>query len=274
MSNEEQIEYWNENAGLKWAEHQTALDAMLAPATSALIEAAAIQRGERVLDIGCGTGETSLIAVEAGAQVTGVDISEPMLELARSRADGRAEMLIADASQYQADTVFDLAMSRFGVMFFEDPVAAFANIRKNLKPDGRMAFACWQTPKVNDWVMVPMKAIKPLMPEAPETDPHAPGPFAFADPERLDGILREAGFSNIEITPHGIDVCLTQSGGVDGAVDFSSQIGPASRALGEVEEALRPKLLAALKEALAPHDRAGRVTLPGGIWIVKASVAD
>ena len=274
MSNEEQIEYWNENAGLKWAEHQTALDAMLAPATSALIEAAAIQRGERVLDIGCGTGETSLIAVEAGAQVTGVDISEPMLELARSRADGRAEMLIADASQYQADTVFDLAMSRFGVMFFEDPVAAFANIRKNLKPDGRMAFACWQTPKVNDWVMVPMKAIKPLMPEAPETDPHAPGPFAFADPERLDGILREAGFSNIEIAPHGIDVCLTQSGGVDGAVDFSSQIGPASRALGEVEEALRPKLLAALKEALAPHDRAGRVTLPGGIWIVKASVAD
>jgi hypothetical protein len=119
-----------------------------------------------------------------------------------------------------------------------------------------------------------MKAIKPLMPEAPETDPHAPGPFAFADPERLDGILREAGFSNIEIAPHGIDVCLTQSGGVDGAVDFSSQIGPASRALGEVEEALRPKLLAALKEALAPHDRAGRVTLPGGIWIVKASVAD
>ncbi|MEO9469595.1 methyltransferase domain-containing protein [Parasphingorhabdus sp.] len=274
MSNEEQIEYWNDNAGEKWAEHQAALDAMLAPATSVLIEAAAIQPGERVLDIGCGTGETSLIAVEAGAQVTGVDVSEPMLELARSRADGRAQLLLADASEYQSDTVFDLIMSRFGVMFFEDPAAAFANIRKNLKPDGRMVFACWQSPKVNDWVMVPMKAIKPLMPEAPETDPYAPGPFAFADSERLDGILQTAGFENIEITAHVVDVCLTQSGGVDGAVDFSSQIGPASRALGEVDETLRPKLLAALKEGLAPHDKDGRVTLPGGIWLVKASAAN
>lgn len=273
MSNEEQIEYWNENAGLKWAEHQKALDAMLAPATSVLIEAAAIQPGERVLDIGCGTGETSLIAVEAGAQVTGVDISEPMLALAKSRADGRIELLLADASEYQANTVFDLVMSRFGVMFFEDPASAFANIRKNLKPGGRMAFACWQSPKVNDWVMVPMKAIKPLLPEAPETDPHAPGPFAFADAERLDSILRGAGFDNIEIVPQAINVCLTQSGGVDGAVDFSSQIGPASRALGEVDEALRPKLLAALKEALEPHDRDGRIALPGGIWIVTARTA-
>ncbi len=271
MSNEEQIEYWNDNAGLKWAEQQDVMDALLAPVTSLLIDAAAIAPGERVMDIGCGTGETSLIAIEAGADVTGVDVSEPMLDLARSRADGRANLILADASEYRADEGFDLIMSRFGVMFFDDPVAAFTNIKANLKPGGRMVFACWDHPKLNKWVMVPMAAIKPLLPEAPETDPHAPGPFAFADSDRLKAILTEAGFDDVSMTAHSVDICMSQSGGVDGAVYFSSQIGPASRALGEVDEALQPQLLAALKEALAPYDDGGRVALDGGIWIVQAS---
>ncbi len=271
MSNEDQIEYWNDNAGLKWAEQQAALDAFLAPVTSLLMDAAAIAPGERVLDIGCGTGETTLIATDAGADVTGVDVSEPMLELARSRSNGSAQLVLADASEYRADEGFDLIMSRFGVMFFEDPVAAFTNIKANLKPGGRMVFACWQSPKVNHWVMVPMQAIKPLLPEAPETDPHAPGPFAFADDDRLKKILAEAGFGDVAMTPHSVDICMSQSGGVDGAVYFSSQIGPASRALGEVDEALKPQLLAALKEALSPYDDNGRVAVPGGIWIVQAS---
>jgi len=271
MANEDQKEYWNDNAGLKWAEQQDVMDALLAPVTSLLIDAAAIAPGERVMDIGCGTGETSLIAADAGAEVTGVDISEPMLDLARSRADGRASLMLADASEYRADEGFDLIMSRFGVMFFDDPVTAFTNIKANLKPGGRMVFACWDHPKLNKWVMVPMAAIKPLLPEAPETDPHAPGPFAFADADRLKGILTEAGFGDVSLTAHSVDICMSQSGGVDGAVYFSSQIGPASRALGEVDEALKPQLLAALKEALAPYDDKGRVALAGGIWIVQAS---
>tara|TARA_R110000772_G_scaffold82239_2_gene174518 strand:- start:1238 stop:2053 length:816 start_codon:yes stop_codon:yes gene_type:complete len=270
MSNEEQIEYWNDNAGLKWAEQQVAMDVFLAPVTSLLMDAAAIAPGERVLDIGCGTGETILIAAEAGADVTGVDVSKPMLDLARSRADGRADLLLADASEYHADEGFDLIISRFGVMFFEDPVAAFTNIKANLKPGGRMVFACWQSPKVNLWVMVPMQAIKPLLPEAPEADPHAPGPFAFADPERLESILAAAGFDNVSITSHMVAICISQSDGVDGAVYFSSQIGPASRAIGEVDDDLKAQLLMALKEALAPYGDKGRVTLPGGIWIVRA----
>lgn len=270
MPNEDQIEYWNDNAGLKWAEQQSAMDVFLTPVTSLLMDAAAISSGERVLDIGCGTGETTLIATGLGADVTGVDVSEPMLELARSRSNGGAEMVLADASVYRADEGFDLIMSRFGVMFFEDPVAAFANIKTNLKPGGRMVFACWQSPKVNHWVMVPMQAIKPLLPEAPETDPHAPGPFAFADADRLKSILAEAGFGDVAMTPHSVDICMSQSDGVDGAVYFSSQIGPASRALGEVDNGLRSQILIALKEALAPYDKGGRVSLPGGIWIVRA----
>lgn len=271
MSNEEQIEYWNDQAGQKWAEQQDVMDALLAPITSLLMGAAAIAPGERVLDIGCGTGETSLIATDAGAEVTGVDISKPMLELARSRADGRAEFLLTDASEYQADEGYDLIMSRFGVMFFDDPLAAFTNIKANLKSGGRMVFACWQSPKVNPWVMVPMAAIKPLLPEEPETDPHAPGPFAFADPDRLKGILADAGFDDVGMTSHSVEICLSQSDGADGAVYFSSQIGPASRALGEVDDELKSRLLVALKEALSPHDKGGRVALPGGIWIVTAS---
>ncbi len=270
MSNEEQIEYWNDNAGVKWTEQQDVMDALLAPVTSLLIDAAAIAPGERVLDIGCGTGETSLIAMDAGADVTGVDVSEPMLELARTRANGRGTLLLTDAAEYRSDEGFDLIMSRFGVMFFEDPVAAFTNIKANLKPSGRMVFACWQSPKVNLWVMVPMAAIKPLLPEAPDTDPHAPGPFAFADDARLKGILTEAGFDDVSMTSHAVEICLSQTGGVDDAVYFSSQIGPASRALGEVDDELRSRLLDALKDALAPHDDGGRVALPGGIWIVRA----
>lgn len=270
MSNEDQIEYWNDDAGLKWTEQQSALDVFLAPVTSLLIDAAAVSSGERVLDIGCGTGETTLIATEAGADVTGVDVSQPMLELARSRSNGGAELVLADASEYRADEGFDLIMSRFGVMFFEDPVVAFTNIKANLKPGGRMVFVCWQSPKVNHWVMVPMQAIKPLLPEAPETDLHAPGPFALADDDRLKGILAKAGFGDVTITPHSVDICMSQSDGVDGAVYFSSQIGPASRALGEVDDDLRSQLMIALKEALTPYDKDGRVSLPGGIWIVRA----
>lgn len=274
MSNEEQIEYWNDDAGTQWAAHQTALDAMLAPATAALMEAAAVQSGERVLDIGCGTGQTSLLAHEQGANVTGVDVSRPMLDLARSRAGAGVQFLLEDAAEHQASEKYDLVMSRFGVMFFEDPLAAFKNIRANLRPGGRMAFVCWQAPRVNLWVMVPMGALKPLLPEAPAPDPHDPGPFAFADPERLEGILRDAGFSEIAISPQALEVCLSQSGGIDDAVRFSSRIGPASRALKEADEALHPKLLAALKQALEPHDKDGRVALPGGIWVVTAKAAD
>lgn len=273
MSNEEQIEYWNDDAGVQWAEHQTALDEMLAPATAALMKAAAIQSGDRVLDVGCGTGQTSLIAAERGAKVTGVDVSRPMLELAHSRAGKDVQFLLEDAAQFRSDEQYDLVISRFGVMFFEDPLAAFTNIRGALKPGGSLAFVCWQSPKVNLWVMVPMGALKPLLPEAEETDPHAPGPFAFADPERLEGLLRDAGFGDISITPHGLDVCLSQSGGVEDAVKFSSRIGPASRALKEADEALHPRLLAALKDALAPYDKDGRVALPGGIWVVTAKAA-
>lgn len=271
MANEQQIEYWNEEAGLKWAAQQHQLDAMLAPVAEILLGAAAIGKGERVLDIGCGTGETVIAAMAAGAAVTGVDISQPMLDLARSRVGaGNAQLILADAAQYHDQTGFDLIISRFGVMFFDDPIAAFTNIKANLRSGGRMIFACWQSPQLNHWAMVPMQAVKPFLPDMPKPDPHEPGPFAFADAERLEHILRAAGFAEIMIQPQVVEIMLSQDGGVAGAADFAMEIGPASRALREVEGATLNAAKLALREALGQFEHDGRVALPGAIWIVTA----
>lgn len=271
MSNEDQKEYWNDSAGAQWVAEQELMDAMLAKATASLMSKAAPQSGERVLDIGCGTGETSLIAANAGAQVTGVDISEPMLGLATERLSGRGETILADASDYKDETGFDLIMSRFGVMFFDDPNAAFANINSNLKSKGRLCFACWRAPQENDWVLVPMMAVKPFLPETPEQDPHAPGPFALADADRTSGILEGAGFTDINIEPVDIEMILADGGGVEQALQFVTKIGPAARAMAEVDDAVKDQMLDALKKALAPHEGNGRIALKGAIWIVHAS---
>lgn len=273
MANEDQKEYWNDSAGEQWVAQQVVMDKTLAKVTESLMTVAAPQEGERVLDIGCGTGETSVIAADAGAQVTGVDISEPMLALANKRMEGRGEMIVADASEYRSEDGFDLVMSRFGVMFFDNPEAAFANINGNLKADGRICFACWRAPRENDWVMVPMMAVKPFMPEEPEPDPHAPGPFALANNERIRGILGGAGFSEINIEPVDIDMVLADGGGLDQAMLFVTKIGPTARAMSEVDEATRADMHDALRQALRPHEGNGRVALKGAIWIVQARQA-
>lgn len=273
MPNEDQKEYWNDSAGEQWVAEQVVMDGMLAKVTASLMSHAAPQSGERVLDIGCGTGETSVIAADAGAQVTGVDISEPMLGLASQRLAGRGETILADASEYRDETGFDLILSRFGVMFFDNPKAAFTNINSNLKPGGRMSFACWRAPQENDWVLVPMMAVKPFLPETPEQDPHAPGPFAFADADRTKAILESAGFADVSIEPVDIEMVIADKGGIDQALDFITKIGPAARAMAEVDSAGKDKMLSALKDALSPHDDNGRIALKGAIWLVQAKQA-
>ena len=199
-----QLEYWNGAPGQKWVRNQAIMDASLADATAGLFARAAIAPGERVLDIGCGSGETSLMAAQAvGTQgaVTGLDISRPLLELARRRADGIANLnfIEADAATHAFEPAFDLLLSRFGVMFFDDPYKAFANIRTAAAPGGRMAFVCWRTLGENEYAAMPFEIARPLMPPLPPANPHAPGPFALCDPDRLGGILAEAGFRNVEI---------------------------------------------------------------------------
>lgn len=269
-SNRAQIDYWNGRAGAKWAARQAELDAMLAPVTAELKTRVGSVAGLRVLDIGCGTGETCSIWLAGGAQVTGVDVSAPMLASASQRLQGKVTLVEADASAWKSDALFDVAVSRFGVMFFADPEAAFANIATNLRPAGRLVFACWRALQDNEWAATPLKAIRELLPAAPPPPPNAPGTFAFADGERLNGILARAGFAPVTIRPVDYTVHLAQTGGLDVAVRFSMQLGPAGSALADVTDDVRSLAAERLNVALAPHEKHGAVTLRGAIWLVDA----
>jgi SAM-dependent methyltransferase len=269
-ANEAQIEFWNGRAAEKWVAEQQAMDAMLAPVTAALTARARVRRGERVLDIGCGTGATCVIWLAEGAEVTGVDVSAPMLAVAAARTAGKAELVEADASAWVGDAPFDLAVSRFGVMFFDAPESAFTRIAANLRPGGRLVFVCWRAVAHNPWVSTPMGAIRDLLPETPVPDPSAPGPFSLADRGRLAGILESAGFTSVAIDPLDVALGVASEGGAGAAVRFLLELGPAARALAEVDETTRARAAARLLAALLPFERDGRVTLGGAIWVVEA----
>lgn len=269
-ANETQIDYWNGRAGEKWAAMQASLDAMLAPVTAELKARAGAVAGRRVLDIGCGTGETCAIWLAGGASVTGVDVSAPMLAVAAKRTHGKATLVEADAAAWTGEARFDLAVSRFGVMFFDAPDAALLNIAANLRPGGRLLFVCWRAAPENQWVTTPMAAIRDLLPEEPPPVPHAPGPFAFADRDRLRGLLERAGFAEVTIDAFDFPACLASQGGVEAAVSFTMQLGPSGRALADATPEERAEAATRLAAALAPHHNAGRVTLGGAVWLVEA----
>jgi len=270
--NAAQVEYWNTATGPTWAELQEPLDRQLAPLGHAAMAALQPSAGEHVLDIGCGSGETSLglaAAVAPGGQVTGVDISRPMLEVARRRAEGIAALrfIEADAQTYPfAPATFDAVFSRFGVMFFADPAGAFGNVRKALKPGGRLAFVCWRAPSENPIMVLPMMAAAPFLPAVEPPDPTAPGPFAFADPDRVRGILTKAGFSDIQITPHDEKV---GGGDLDTAVHLAMRVGPLGRMVRENPDA-HDAVIDAVRKALAAHEGPDGVKLGSATWIVTA----
>jgi ubiquinone/menaquinone biosynthesis C-methylase UbiE len=278
MSNAEQIEYWNSKVGDTWARMQARLDRAFTPVTAALLSVAAPQPGEDVLDVGCGTGETTLAlagAVGDDGAATGVDISDALLARARERADELlcdADFLNADAATFDAEPGFDLIISRFGVMFFDDPVAAFANLHRLAAPGGRLVFACWQPPAENLWATLPMQALAALLPEQPAADPHAPGPFAFADPARVEAILAAAGWQDIAFDDLPFEMVVGDGEDpIASAVQFNLRIGPAARLVrdaGPEAEAAAPAVLAA---ALAPYRIDDGVALPGAVWLVSAA---
>lgn len=272
--NAQQIEMWNGLVGQKWARLQDKTDLMLNNITDHLLPFACAKPGERVLDVGCGCGSTTFrlaMAVQPNGSVAGVDISAPMLDVARARSQAMnadIPFLLEDASSYDFQPVFDLVFSRFGVMFFDDPVAAFKNIRTALAPKGRIAFVCWRDFKENPWAFAPYIAAKPFLPEQPQTDPHAPGPFAFADADRLKGILAQAGFSNIRIEK--LDTTSSMGADADQAADEALNIGPLSRAANELPEETRQKIRAVAKEALAKFQTPAGVAPGAACWLVSA----
>ncbi|MEZ5596997.1 MAG: class I SAM-dependent methyltransferase [Pseudomonadales bacterium] len=271
MSNEAQIEYWNGSAGQTWVESQQHLDRLLAPLSDAAIERAAVQCGERVVDIGCGCGATSLTLAEQGGDVWGVDISEPMLALAARRAEGKGNVRFsrADASAQHFSGDHDLLFSRFGVMFFDDPNAAFRNLRSALKDSGRLVFLCWQAAAANGWLSVAGRAVQPFLPQGgPAVSVPGADPFAFADSDFVRGILEQAAFRDIAFT--SLTPSLHLADDLEGAMAFQTRVGPLARVLAELEGDTRAKALEAARDAFKPHLGADGIRLPAAAWLVTA----
>jgi SAM-dependent methyltransferase len=273
--NAEQIRYWNETIGPRWVEMGDLLDAQIAPLGVAAMEQARPASGESVLDIGCGCGQTSVqLAERVGPKgsVLGVDISTPMLERARARAAGLQNLRFANADVQTRcfDERFDLAFSRFGVMFFADPVAAFANVHRALRPGGRVAFVCWQGIDRNPWLLVPLRAVVGIVELPAPPPPGAPGPFAFADPERVQGILESGGFEQVVIERLEGTLAIGAGGDLERAVQFTMQMGPVSATLREADEDTRRRAADAIRAALAPLATPTGVRAEYATWIVTA----
>jgi SAM-dependent methyltransferase len=272
--NADQIAFWNGAGGEKWLRSTERLERGLTPLGQAAIDTAKPKAGERVLDIGCGAGPTSqklAQAVGGSGEVVGVDVSEPLIAAAKQRAAGMSNLhfTVADASLEKFDAKFDLLFSRFGVMFFADPPSAFANLRRALKPGGRLAFVCWRAFKENGWAFIPFMAAVPHLPPVERPQPNAPGPFAFADGERVKGILEKAGFADVALKP--LDINMASSNSLDEAVVFSSEIGPVSRILADASDEQRGKAVAAIRTTLQQRlDGGVGLSLPAACWIVTA----
>jgi ubiquinone/menaquinone biosynthesis C-methylase UbiE len=274
--NADQIAYWNGPGGQRWADRQAIQDIVLAPVADILIDRARASAGERVVDIGCGAGATTMAfaqKVGPAGHVLGIDISAPMLTRARQLVPPglRIDFALADATVHPFEPAsFDLLASRFGVMFFAEPALSFANLHRALRPSGRLAFACWRDPRENPFFMAPLQAVYKHAPRLPQLGPEDPGPFSFASEARVQRILSEAGFSGIAMEPCDLVLDIAIGRGLDAAVEGALEIGPAARALAEQPPEVVAAATHSIREALAAYARGQTVPLPASIWIVTA----
>lgn len=277
--NSQQIEYWNESSGPRWVEMGDVIDAQIQPLGEVAMDRAQIARGERVLDIGCGCGQTTLeLSTRVGpiGSVLGLDISKPMLERAdqRAREGGHANVAFqqADAQTFEFPSAdFDVLFSRFGVMFFSSPVDAFSNLRSTLRPGGRLTFVAWRELGRNPWMLLPLTAAaKHLPPTDAPPDPHAPGPFAFADRDRVTTILQQSGFEKIEHESLEMDLLVGGGRSLDQTVEFLLNLGPTGAALAQAGPDLRDQVMNEIHEVITPYHGDDGVRMPSATWVVSA----
>ncbi len=276
--NAEQITYWNEVSAPKWIHFQQVIEVQIGPLGRLAMERAAIRPGERVLDVGCGCGQTTLELAErvgGAGTVVGIDVSSPMLERATESARRRGATNVrfwnADAQTHAfAPGEFDLVYSRFGIMFFFEPARAFTNLARALRPAGRVAFVCWQGLERNPWLAVPMAAATREIAFPPRSGPEAPGPFSFADPERVRRILDGAGFRDVAFDAAEAMLTIGGGGSLGDAVEFLVQMGPTGVALRDADASARSRVVAAVTTAVEPLYGAGGLRMGSAVWIVTA----
>lgn len=274
--NHTEIAYWDGPGGQHWVDRQQSQDDILAPILDATLEAAAIKTGENIVDIGCGTGASTIeLARRVGpsGRVLAIDVSQVMLARAAERlaGAGQVQWVRADATLHDfAPAQFDLLFSRFGVMFFADPVRAFANMRKALRPGGRLVFACWRTPDENPWLMAPLRAAYEHVPRLPKPGPEEPGPFSFASEERARRILTGAGFQDVALRSVDLKLDSATGQGLDEALRTAMEIGPVSRAIDGQPQEVREKVAASIRRELVLHQKGAQVLLGAAVWIVTA----
>lgn len=275
--NAQQAAYWNEVAGPKWVALDAQINSQIEAIGHAAIAHADVQPGEQVLDIGCGCGHTSqdlAAAVGSEGRVLGADLSEPMLALARERSVNTSQLdfVHGDAQVHAFEAAaFDLLFSRFGVMFFAEPAAAFTNLRRALRPSGRMVFACWQEIGKNPWMAIPGAAAMQHLERAEPPDPFAPGPFAFADPERVQGFLGQAGFAHVVHEAYPCRVAVGRGLARDEILEFLVQMGPAGAAMREADPEVQQRIRASVAEAVTPYLKDGEgMVMDAGVWLVRA----
>lgn len=266
----DQAALWNGPAGQAWVESQAVLDAMLAPLLPVLLEPVSRRPGAEVLDVGCGTGALALAAARAGARCTGVDISAPMIGLARARAEREAvdaRFVCADAQRHEfGGARYDQILSRLGVMFFDDPVAAFARLRGALREGGAMRFVAWRGAAENPFMTTAERAAAPLLPSLPPRSPGGPGQFAFADAQHVREILRQAGWRAIGLRGFEVE-CGFAARELPG---YLSRLGPVGLALAAADAATRAKIVEAIVPAFAPYLRGDRIRFQAACWCVDA----
>jgi SAM-dependent methyltransferase len=264
---------WNSLAGRGWVEMQAVTDRMYQPLDDLLVETvAAVSRGA-VLDVGCGTGRTTVAVagrLGAGSRCTGVDISEPMIAAARARVerDGTAaRFIVADAQEYAFEPAgVDTIVSRFGVMFFDDPVRAFVNLRRAGTDDAALRCIAWRGAAENPFMTTAERAAAPLLPRLPPRRPDGPGQFAFADDRRVRGILEESGWIDVEIQPLDIACTLPESD----LVPYLTRLGPVGLILQEADEATRARVIAAVRPAFDPYVHGADVRFDAACWMIGA----
>jgi ubiquinone/menaquinone biosynthesis C-methylase UbiE len=273
--NQEQQDFWSSEAGQKWVRYQHDMDRLFDPVLRLVLDTANLKAHETVLDVGCGAGTSTTRAAQlvgSTGHCTGVDISDTLLgHAADAFAHDNITWLLADAQTHEfAPATYDAMISRFGVMFFADTVAAFTNIKAALKPDGRIAMAAWGAASENPWFILPAKAAKAQLGKMPKVDRSLPGPFAFEDHRHVIAMLEKAGFADVHVTTHA--VALTADGGLDHIAHLCCEIGPADGILrhfdGTVQD--RKSIEDSIVDLFKPFETMNGVRIPASIHVFTA----